>query len=642
MNQNNQSGASRSRARGNSHTARGSRPSNNRSTSAERGTRTYSHSGGRGASGHNVPGHQSGRYSANRKKKNTGNGFVRIAVGGVILIVGVTVVAGIMKGISGSSPVGAETETQTETAVPETEILTTVVVDGIDITGLSREEAKAAIEGKYAWGMTVTYNDQTYQVNNLISGRIDMLLGEIFSGVPDEKYTLDTDGLEEAAAGEAAAVAVQWNRKAKNASISEYDASTDKFLFTGGETGLEVDQEKLASDILSAVAKKDFDASITAAVNTLQPELSENTAREKYKTIATFTTKTTANSKRNTNVKLACQAVNGTVLHPGEEFSFNGVVGQRTEAKGYKPAGAYSNGEVVEEIGGGVCQVSSTLYNAVLKAGLKTTTRRSHTFEPSYVTPGTDATISWGGPDYKFVNNSSTSIGIRASYSDRTCTVSIYGVPILEEGVTYSLKSTKTKDYMAGTEAERLSGLQSTWETRLVIKKDGEVVSQDIDHRTTYKSHTDENDAAEAAAIAAAESLAAMMATSVPETIEPQSESAMESGGGTMEGGNIGPNVPAGPGADSETPRASSGVVSGPGSSASTPGTSSAPAIPQTSAPSPSGQVPSTGATAAPISEMPAPSVPGTPAPSAPAPDTAPAVPVPTMETIAPMPGSGL
>ena len=93
--------------------------------------------------------------------------------------------------------------------------------------------------------------------------------------------------------------------------------------------------------------------------------------RKKYKTISTFTTKTTSNSKRNTNVKLSAEAINGTVLQPGEEFSFNETVGQRTEAKGYKGAAAYNNGEVVEEIGGGVCQTSSTLYNAVLKGGIK-------------------------------------------------------------------------------------------------------------------------------------------------------------------------------------------------------------------------------------------------------------------------------
>ena len=72
--------------------------------------------------------------------------------------------------------------------------------------------------------------------------------------------------------------------------------------------------------------------------------------------------------------------------------------------------------------------------------------RRPHNFEPSYVTPGTDATVSWGGPDYKFVNNSSAAIGIRASYYNQTCTVSIYGIPVLEDGVTHSLKSTKLSE----------------------------------------------------------------------------------------------------------------------------------------------------------------------------------------------------
>lgn len=87
-------------------------------------------------------------------------------------------------------------------------------------------------------------------------------------------------------------------------------------------------------------------------MNVVEPEFSEETAKEKYKTISSFTTKTTSNSKRNTNVKLSAEAINGTILQPGEEFSFNETVGQRTEAKGYKGAAAYNNGEVVEEIGG--------------------------------------------------------------------------------------------------------------------------------------------------------------------------------------------------------------------------------------------------------------------------------------------------
>lgn len=401
-----------------------------------------------------------------------------------------------------------ETEAETEiaeetTTVPETELEKTVMVDNIVITGMSRDVAKAAILKEYPWAMTVQNGEETYQVANLMETKVDALLDEVFTGEPKESYTLDTHGLEEAAAAQAKAVADLWDKKAKNGSISSFDDDANKFVFTGAESGSAVDQEKLAADILAALDKKEFGQVIPVTITEVHPEFDEATAREKYKTISTFTTNSSANSKRNTNLKLACRAINGTVLQPGEEFSFNTVVGQRTEEKGYQAASAYSNGEVVQEIGGGVCQVSTTLYNAVLRAGLKTTTRRSHTYEPSYVTPGMDATVSYGGPDYKFVNNSSTAIGIRASYSDQVVTVSIYAIPILEEGVKYTLKSTKIKDMdvppptyeedltlQPNVEKVKSEGSQgSYWETRLVVTKDGETISDEVDHNTTYKGH---------------------------------------------------------------------------------------------------------------------------------------------------------
>ena len=416
---------------------------------------------------------------------------MKLAIAGVVLILAIFCVTLLIKKVTGSKP--GQTEAETEITVPETELEKEVTVDGINITGMSREEAKAAILKDFPWAMKVTWQDQNYDVNDLMSAKVDAILQEIYTGEPKESYTLDTTGLEEAVAKEAESVAALWNKKAKNGSISEYDSQNDKFLFKGAENGLEVDQEQLKTDIQAALNRKDFSASIAATVNEVEPEFSEATAREKYKTIGTFTTNTTANQKRNTNVKLAARAINGIVLQPGEEFSFNNRVGERTEAKGYQAAAAYNNGEVVQEIGGGVCQVSSTMYNAVVKAGLKTTMRRSHTFEPSYVTPGTDATVSWGGPDYKFVNNSSAAIGIRASYYNQTCTVSIYGIPVLEDGVTHSLKSTKLSEtdppaptyeedptLAPGTEKVKSAGSKgSKWETRLIVTKNGEVVSQD-------------------------------------------------------------------------------------------------------------------------------------------------------------------
>ena len=179
------------------------------------------------------------------------------------------------------------------------------------------------------------------------------------------------------------------------------------------------------------------------------------------------------------------------------------MTGNRTTEKGYKPAGAYSNGVVVQEPGGGVCQVSSTLYNAVVFAGLKTTERHAHTYEPSYVTPGEDAMVSYdgyAGPDLRFVNNSKTAVGIKAAYSNQTLTVSIYGNPILEDGVTVSMHSEKIKEldpptptYVEDPTLEpgvevvaKAATPGSRWQTKLITKKNGQVVSDVLLHNSTY------------------------------------------------------------------------------------------------------------------------------------------------------------
>ncbi|MCI8269750.1 MAG: vanomycin resistance protein VanB [Lachnospiraceae bacterium] len=514
--------------RGNTHRGSASRGGSHRAAS------------GRGSSGRgSARGTSSGSGTNHRKRhRKQGPDFTKLVIGGVLLIAAIALIVFLVKGMGGK-PEETEPETET-TSVPETELQKEVMVDGINITGMSREDAREAILKNYPWAMKVIWQEDTYEVADLMAGKVDNLLTEIYSGEPKEKYSLDTSGLEEAAKEEAAKAAAKWDKAAKNGSISSYDKSSDKFLFSGAEQGQALDQEKLAGDIAAALKKKDFDAELTASMNVVEPEFSEETAKEKYKTLSSFTTKTTSNSRRNTNVKLSAEAINGTILQPGEEFSFNETVGQRTEAKGYKGAAAYNNGEVVEEIGGGVCQTSSTLYNAVLKAGLKTTKRQSHTYEPSYVTPGTDATVSWNGPDYRFVNNSSTAIGIRARYADQTVTVSIYGVPVLEEGVTYTLRSKKLKDIdppaptyeedptlELNVEKVKSSGSKgSYWETRLEIKKGDEIVSQEVDHVVTYRGH--------APVILRNTSGSVMASESVPaeSTIDPMQSSVAPEGAG--------------------------------------------------------------------------------------------------------------
>ena len=473
--------------------------------SRARGTNKGSASGRSTSSGYSS--RSGGSYSTRRSSgyhRKKGPNYKIIAIAGVVLIVFITGISLALKGKGSNTDIaGTETVIESES---ETEMQKEVQVDGISITGMSKSEAKAAILKEFPWSMTVEYDSDQYKVTDLMAEKVDALLDEIYKdgSDPQESYTLDTSGLDEKVKAEAAACGAKWDKKAKNGSIDKFDAASGKFVFAGEENGFAIDQDKLAADISQALKDKKFDAKITATGSDVAPEISAASAKEKYKTISSFTTNTTANQNRNTNVRLAAEAINGTVIKPGQEFSFNGTVGQRTEAKGYKGAAAYNNGEVVQEIGGGVCQISTTLYNAVFKAGLKISSRRSHTFEPSYVTPGRDATVSWDQPDFKFINNSSTAIGLRASYADQKVTVSVYGIPILEDGITWDLDSKKVEDLgtpnptyeedqtlQPGEEVIKSKGSAgSRWETYKVVYKNGKEISRELDHKTTYKGHT--------------------------------------------------------------------------------------------------------------------------------------------------------
>lgn len=138
-------------------------------------------------------------------------------------------------------------------------------------------------------------------------------------------------------------------------------------------------------------------------------------------------TKHTNNANRNNNLELACASINGTVLMPGDVFDYNQTLGKRTAEAGYKAAAAYSGGETVMELGGGICQVSSTLYYASLLADMKIVTRSAHSYVSSYITYGMDATVSWGGPEFRFANNTEYPIRIDAEVSGGYVKISIVG-----------------------------------------------------------------------------------------------------------------------------------------------------------------------------------------------------------------------
>ena len=140
----------------------------------------------------------------------------------------------------------------------------------------------------------------------------------------------------------------------------------------------------------------------------------------------------TSNKKRTNNIKLAVEAINNYVVFPGETFSFNRVVGKRTAAKGYLKAKVIVRGEYAEDIGGGICQVSSTLFNAVDNAGLTIIQRFSHSRKVPYIPPGRDATVSWYGPDFVFKNKYNQPVLIQAKTLGNLVIIKLYSSDVVE------------------------------------------------------------------------------------------------------------------------------------------------------------------------------------------------------------------
>lgn len=153
--------------------------------------------------------------------------------------------------------------------------------------------------------------------------------------------------------------------------------------------------------------------------------------------LATYDSPHVYNPTRTHNLELACEAIDGTILKPGEEFSFNKIVGERTAEKGYGAAAVYVGGKTENQLGGGVCQVASTIYLCTLLSDLEVTERYEHQFAPTYVPYGMDATIYWGSLDYRFRNNTPYPMRIDASVSDGYVHITFYG--------------TETKDYTVKT-----------------------------------------------------------------------------------------------------------------------------------------------------------------------------------------------
>jgi len=446
-----------------------------------------------------------------RKRKKKSNSGIKIAI---IVLVLVCAIVGIVFAVKAITDNKEPEETEVVTLEPESSLEKSVKVEGVNINGMGKTQAKIAIEKKLGWDMKAKLagvDPATYEIANLLEKSIEDKLDQIYAlDTPDESYQIDFKIDDAQLDAEIEAMKALWNKEPVNGTISGYDKETESFTYSEGENGMAIDEEKLRSDIREAFISKKYNASVDVKADTVEPFLNEEAAKALYTTIGTFTTNSTANADRNSNLNLACNTIDGTLLQAGEEFSFNLTTGNRTAERGYKEAAAYQNGEIVNEPGGGVCQVASTLYNALVKAGITVTERHAHTYAPTYVTPGEDATVSYdgyNGPDLKFVNNTEAAVVIRAHYQDRTVTCWLIGIPILEEGEEISLHSEKvaTTDVPApiieddptleaGVQIEVSKGDQgSTWNTyikHVYPEGSGKETTDELLHVSRYKGHT--------------------------------------------------------------------------------------------------------------------------------------------------------
>ncbi|MFD3157768.1 VanW family protein [Haloimpatiens sp. FM7330] len=218
------------------------------------------------------------------------------------------------------------------------------------------------------------------------------------------------------------------NKNPLNASVSKAQVESEQFKVTSGKNGQALNSEKLKKDITSVInGELGGDAKVTAEIKVVEPKATTEELKKLNKKIVTFSTGyKTSSYERSTNIELATKAINGVLLMPGDTFSFNEIVGQRTEQRGYKNAHVIIGTKVVDGIGGGICQVSSTLYNAVLRANMSSVQRMHHTFPSSYVNKGADATVSYPAPDYKFKNTLKYPVYIEAYAKDKTIICNVY------------------------------------------------------------------------------------------------------------------------------------------------------------------------------------------------------------------------
>ena len=355
-------------------------------------------------------------------------------------------------------------------------------IDGIEVGGMTLDEAYAAVsaslpeepedvavklnvEGKLFpvdfTDVTFEYNakevvDEAYKLYRPTSDDPDELAA-CYNAIQQLKvtpveyetaYSVHIDGIAEKV-HEVLDPLLDQFATTKDASIEEFDPETKEFTITKEQTGYVLDVDGAIQGVKDLFDKKKYSGMVKVPTVLKEPEVTEELLREQFGLVSEFSTKCSSNTNRNNNISQACKYISGTILQPGEQFSFNKVVGVRTYERGFREATVILGGQYEQGLGGGICQVSSTLYNAVAKADLKVVERNNHAWPSDYVLTGCDATVDYPALDFKFENNTDFQVIVVMWFKDNTVYAEIYGKK-LPDGQYIKLESNIISTTSAG------------------------------------------------------------------------------------------------------------------------------------------------------------------------------------------------
>ena len=369
------------------------------------------------------------------------------------------------------------------------------VVSGVDISNRTVELAKKLLErneDKFVTPITfdIDVNGKDFQLKEAdftYTYNIDDVLAQIKSDTEKNQLATDENGkttytitatvVDDSITKNVSKLCEENDSEPKNAYVTDFKPySENRFSFEEAVNGIKVDAKDLSTKIKDGFSKGNSVSKIAAVTETLKADMDAETLESKLVKLSTYETYSTNTENGTSNMKVALSACNGSVIKPGENWSFNSCTGDSNlESNGYKSAHVISEGKIIDGIGGGICQASSTIYNAAVRANLEIEERHNHQWASSYVPTGLDATIDYPNLDLVLSNPTKYQMFLECRVEGSTLYASFWGV-----------KSDKWDDIHTRNEVTDQGSKSYTVRAWRIYLKDGKEVDSEELFKSTY------------------------------------------------------------------------------------------------------------------------------------------------------------